>query len=914
MAKRAASKKKALKIKLTRVQELAGLYRIMEIAHSGHIYSGTLEMMAIDISMTTQFPFVAIEHYDAPSQTLQITAARGFDPSPELISAERSLAGSVAVTGRPLIHHQASDEFWKSKQINTYCGFPLIAGKKCIGALSFGHPEQVEMDLNLQKWAAGVAAFIASFAQWNLMSEEVVREKKQTEAAEAAPRAGQDELTQLPNAELFRFLLSQALARARRDKDLITVLFLDLDRFKAFRSASGEETADNVMRQMADRLRRNVREGDTVARWADDQFIWLISSLQNMDGVAMIAEKMLAIIKRPVPVEDKVYNLTTSIGISLYPYDGADTETLIKRAQTALIHAKELGRDTYHFYSDEVNSKVLEQLNFKRQLREGLDRHEFVLHYQPIVDIQTRRISGVEAFIRWQNPDGKLTYPGEFLLLSEDTGLIALLDQWVIKTACEHVRKWESKTSGPLQISVNISNRLFQQEDFVERVAEIVSQSQIRPGRLELELTEQTIMVDPERSAQILTRLKEIGVVAAIDNFGTSGFSLSHFKQFPVRTLKIDPKFLRDTENNPGKPSLVSAIISMAHALNLKVVAEGVERDAELNLLRSFQCDCYQGNLFSLPIPEQAFEELLRKQAPKAPAAKAKAVEEHLPWPVSAAAPEITASPTTGAPVRKQVDEEHLPWPVSASAVLAETEPHHTQPVHVPQPKPTSSVPSALLMVPRNLDRLPDAKMYVVTCYNCRNKHDAMETTWCSCLTSERTFVCPSCLKCFCRATLEYKIDFWAEAPRNLWSRRVKEETEHSVVKPNLAPEKVKRPLILVVDDEVTILAMAAHALEGLGLGVIVGANGEEALQLARRYTPNVILSDALMPKMDGREMCRLLKQDSELSNIKVIIMSSMYYSGKQRSGAFREFKIDEYLQKPVDFYILKSLLDKFLS
>lgn len=927
MARRAAAKK-VLKIKLTRPKELEALYRITEIAQSGHTFAGALQMMAIEIGTAAEFPMVVIHSYDRASQTMEMRAARGLDMTQGLISADKNLSGGVALTARPLLHQAPADEFWKKLGARTYCGFPLISGKHCVGVLSLAHFEQVEMDSNLQKWAGAVAAFLAAYIESNLAAESMLREKKKKPVVAAKPETWQDELTKLPNAELFHFLLTQSLSRARRNKDMVAILFIDLDHFKAVRASSGEETANNMIKQVAERVRRAVREGDSVARFADDKFIWLISGLQNMDGVAMIAEKMLAIIKRPVMVDGKSFNLTTSIGISLYPFDGGNTETLIAHAQTALTRAKELGRDTYHFYTDEMNTKVFEQLNFKRALREGLDRQEFVLHYQPVVEIESGKITAVEAFVRWQNPDGKLTYPAEFVTLSEDTGLIATLDQWVLKTACEQAKKWQSKSSGPLRVSVNISNRLFQQQDLVERVAQIISEVGIRAGLVELELTESAIMEEPERSTQILLRLKELGVHIAIDNFGMGGFSLRHFKQFPISTLKLDPRFVRDSEKDPGTPALASAIISMARKLRLTVVAESIERESELDLLRAEKCNCYQGNLFSPPVPAKQLEEILNRPAPaqkvSAPAAKPAAPappksaparkpdSDHMPWPVAAAVPEL---PSAQKPPARKPAEEHLPWPVSAAIVETEQEARKATPVVPPPPKQVTSRSSgALLMVPQNLERLPDAKTYLVTCYNCRNRYDAIETTFCSCLTSERTLICPSCLKCFCGSALEYKIDFWADAPRTMWDRRVKEESKYAEAPPNKDPESVKRPLILVVDDEVPIRAMASHALEGLGYGVVTAANGEEGLTTARLYSPQAILSDALMPKMDGREMCRQLKTDPQFPNLKVIIMSSLSYSGKQRSGAFREFRIDEYLQKPVDFYILRSILEKFLG
>src|SRR5262249_21083399 len=270
--------------------------------------------------------------------------------------------------------------------------------------------------------------------------------------------------------------------------------------------------ADNIINQVGVRLRRNVREGDAVARWAEDQFIWLISSLQNLDSVAMVAEKMLAVVSRPLEVENTTHQLTVSIGISLYPFDGAETEILIKHSIAAMQRCKELGRNQYCFHSDEVNSKVMEQLALKRQLKESLERKEFILHFQPIVSISTGKLESVEAFLRWRSPEGRLLFPDEFVFLSEDTGLIAPLDLWVLKTACAQIKRWDSKGVRVPRLSINLSKRFFKQPDFLDRIITILKEANLKPDRLELELTERSIMENSQQSAQVLSQLNELGL------------------------------------------------------------------------------------------------------------------------------------------------------------------------------------------------------------------------------------------------------------------------------------------------------------------------------------------------------------------------------------------------------------------
>jgi diguanylate cyclase (GGDEF)-like protein len=423
-------------------------------------------------------------------------------------------------------------------------------------------------------------------------------------------QAYHDALTKLPNRVLFRDRMTQALAHAQRRNQMVAMMFLDLDRFKIINDTLGHAVGDKLLQNVAHRLRECLRKEDTVARLGGDEFMILLADIYHIEDVARVAEKVLNSIRPPFQIDNHELYINTSIGISLYPHDGEDAETLVKNADIALYRAKEKGRDTYQFYAATMNEKAIEQLELENKLRRALERNEFVLHYQPQFDMHMGKIIGMEALVRWQQPDGQLIYPLDFISIAEDTGMIVPLGEWVLRTACAQNKLWQTSDFLPLRVAVNLSGRQFQ-ESLVPTIAEVLKKTGLEPQFLELELTETSIMKNDEIAVKILTELKKMGIQICIDDFGTGYSSLSYLKRFPIDTLKIDQSFIRESMRDADHAAIVVAIITMAHTLKLKVVAEGVESPEQWAFLRDNNCDKMQGTLFSSPLPAEAFTRLI---------------------------------------------------------------------------------------------------------------------------------------------------------------------------------------------------------------------------------------------------------------------------------------------------------------
>ncbi len=423
-----------------------------------------------------------------------------------------------------------------------------------------------------------------------------------------------DALTGLPNRMLFNDRLTLAIAHARRNKQKLAIMFLDLDRFKTINDTLGYAVGDRLLQGVAERLKNYLRGEDTLARLGSDRFMLLLPGIIQVEDVAKIAQKLLEAFKRPFHFGDHELYVAASIGITLYPNDGEDIQTLMKNADTALYRAKEQGRDTYQFYTPSMNATALERLKLENSLRRALEREEFVIYYQPQVSLSTGEIVGVEALVRWQHPDLGMVPPMQFIPLAEETGLIVPLGLWVLREACAQNKAWQKSGLPALCMAVNISARLFKQPDLVETIARILKETQLDPNYLELELTEGTIMENAEAAIKTLHQLKEMGVHLSIDDFGTGYSSLSYLKRFPIDTLKIDRSFVWDITTDPDDAAITVLIINMAHNLGLKVVAEGVETKEQLEFLRSHHCDLFQGYLFSQPISAEAFIKLLQEE------------------------------------------------------------------------------------------------------------------------------------------------------------------------------------------------------------------------------------------------------------------------------------------------------------
>jgi len=439
-----------------------------------------------------------------------------------------------------------------------------------------------------------------------------VTDRKRTEER-LSYLAQYDQLTGLPNRTLFRDRLEQAVARARRDGQLVGVLFLDLDRFKDINDNLGHSVGDEVLIQVAARLKEQLRDIDTISRLAGDEFTFIIEGASRTDQVTAVADKILKVFSQPMNAGGNEVYVTASIGVALSATGMETVDELLKHADTAMYDAKQEGRNNYQLYSDAIHAKSSEKLSLETKLRRALEREEFVLAYQPQLDIRSGRIVGAEALIRWQSAELGLVAPNRFIPLAEETGLIVPIGEWVLRTACRQNRAWQDAGFAPIVLSVNLSPRQFRQKNLLETILDILDKSGLDARFLELEITETTVMHRAEEVTVMLARLDEIGVHLSIDDFGTGYSSLSYLKRFPVHKLKIDQSFVREITTDGDDAAIVGAIVAMARSLKLLVIAEGVETAQQLDFLISLGCDEYQGYLFSKPIPATDFARLLER-------------------------------------------------------------------------------------------------------------------------------------------------------------------------------------------------------------------------------------------------------------------------------------------------------------
>ena len=439
------------------------------------------------------------------------------------------------------------------------------------------------------------------------------------ESCQAAERirhlAHHDDLTGLPNRLLFNYQLPKALARAQRDGTSVGVLFLDLDRFKIINDTLGHDAGDMVLRQIAGHLRSCVRETDTLARVGGDEFTVLVEQLPDTQYLGTIAEKLLTAMASPLAIGGNVYQLSGSIGIAMYPEDGADGASLLKNADIAMYGAKASGRNNYQFYSSDINAHSLERLALENELRQAVARREFEVHYQPKVDISTGRIAGAEALVRWRHPQRGMLLPGEFIFVAEEVGLISSIGSFVLDTVCADIARWRDAGLPPMRVAINLSAQQFADSRLIDNLNQVLQQTGCDPELLEFEITESVVMTSPGKALQLLEQIKDYGITLAIDDFGTGHSSLAYLKRFPVDSVKIDCTFVRDIAKDPNDVAIIKAIIALGHSLDLKVVAEGVESITQLEILRRFQCDEFQGFLFSEAVPAAKIASLLTANA-----------------------------------------------------------------------------------------------------------------------------------------------------------------------------------------------------------------------------------------------------------------------------------------------------------
>ena len=423
-----------------------------------------------------------------------------------------------------------------------------------------------------------------------------------------------DGLTTLPNRSLFSKLLGQSITQAHRYKRQLAVLFLDLDRFKHINDTLGHEAGDQLLQQLATRLKACLRDSDTVARLGGDEFVALLPQLEEEKYVATVAQKVLAAVARPFLLLGQELRVTASIGISTYPQDGLDEQTLTKNADIAMYQAKELGKNNFQFYSEQLDANSLERLALESGLRQAVERKEFVLHYQARRDIRSGRITAVEALLRWQRPGLGTVAPLQFIPLAEEIGLIVPIGKWVLRTACAQAVAWRNQGLPPLGMAVNLTARQFTDENLLADLAQLLAQTGMDASGLELEITEGLLLRDVDKTVRILNGLTAMGIRIAIDHFGIGYSSLATLRQFPVNTIKIDRSFTRDAASVAQDKGLTEAIIAMGRALGVTVVAQGVETSAQADFLRGSSCDEFQGFYFNQPLPAPELGELLRGQ------------------------------------------------------------------------------------------------------------------------------------------------------------------------------------------------------------------------------------------------------------------------------------------------------------
>ncbi len=426
-----------------------------------------------------------------------------------------------------------------------------------------------------------------------------------------------DSLTGLPNRALLRDRLHQTMMEAERQQRLVAILFMDLDRFKFINDSLGHAAGDALLKSVAERLRACVRSGDTIARLGGDEFTIVLAGIEHIDHVALIAQKLLDQFAAPFFIGGNELYTNASIGVTLYPWDDSDIDTLLKNADAAMYHAKESGRGTFQFYTAELNQRARRRLELETSLRQALERREFTLHYQPMVDLATGRIAGAEALLRWLRPGHGLVPPMEFIPLAEDTGLILPIGEWALRTACAQARAWARAGFPDLRLAVNLSGRQLT-KDLPRLVREVLEETRLPPGQLDLELTESLLMRDLDSTATLMNDLHALGVSCSMDDFGTGYSSLSYLKRFPIDHLKVDRSFVRDVPHDPDDTAITRAIIAMAHTMDIKVVAEGVETREQFEFLRAQGCDLIQGYYCSAPLPAEEFAALLQRWQPRA--------------------------------------------------------------------------------------------------------------------------------------------------------------------------------------------------------------------------------------------------------------------------------------------------------
>ena len=535
--------------------------------------------------------------------------------SGELLDKRRSptLFNSIHETRTYAVSDVATDariaemrqEYLRPNGVTAVLVAPFRQGQKVRGIITH------EYQGGTREWTRDEASFASSLADF--VSLGITSNDRRTAEDKLREMANYDRLTGLPNRSLFLDRLAQGLAKARRAKQRVALLFIDVDRFKSINDSLGHHAGDLVLRSIAKRLLACVRAADTVARLGGDEFTVILENCQDAEFITMVCERILAAVVEPISLGQTDVNLTCSIGISLFPGDGEDGDMLLQNADSAMYKAKDRGRNNYQFFTQDMHARAMLHLSRENALRKALQRTEMVLHYQPQFDVEKGGIVGLEALVRWHDPELGLIWPGEFIPLAEETGLIVPLGQWVLEEACRRAKEWHEAAQGrPFHIAVNLSVRQFGMKNLVEVVRGALNASGLPPEALQLEITESLIMRDVENSIVVLEQLKLLGVRIALDDFGTGHSSLLYLKRLPVDVLKIDREFVDVIHKSEYDAAIARTVISLGDSLKLTVIAEGVENVAQMQSLRSQGCQVMQGYLFSPPLMEEECDRLLR--------------------------------------------------------------------------------------------------------------------------------------------------------------------------------------------------------------------------------------------------------------------------------------------------------------
>lgn len=447
---------------------------------------------------------------------------------------------------------------------------------------------------------AGAFAFVADITEQRRFQRRI------------AHMAEHDALTGLPNRLLLMDRLGQAIATARRHGEKLAVAFFDLDRFKLVNDTFGHAVGDKLLIDIAGRLRECLRETDTVARLGGDEFVALLAGIKTPADVSAVTDKIADRLAEPMVIDGHEFLASCSVGISLFPQDGDDAETLLKNADAAMYSGKAEGTQRPRFFTSRLNEIAAERLDLERDMRRALDNAQFTLAYQPKVDLKTGRLTGVEALLRWRHPSRGQIPPAKFIPLAEETGLIVPIGEWVIRTCCEQIRAWQDAGLAGLPVAVNLSERQLRQPSLVPDVARILDETGVSGESLVIELTESLVMSDIDANLRALHRFKDMGLSIAVDDFGTGHSSLSYLKRLPIDSLKIDREFIKDLCDDHDDRAIVDAIVSLSHSLHLTVIAEGVEKEPQAEFLRQIGCDEMQGFLYSRPLPAPALERFIR--------------------------------------------------------------------------------------------------------------------------------------------------------------------------------------------------------------------------------------------------------------------------------------------------------------